>query len=538
MDRLILRQSCWIVPVLQFVLLAATSCYSSFYINHDAALYLQCGQLILEGKTPYVDFYDNNTPLIMYMSAVPVLISQISGFTVMQSFAMVVLIAILTSTLAIRRVMACNGISVKTSSIWISAWIFMNLMTQVFHDFGQREHLFIILATPFFFVRFSRIQNGVVNHGKSFLLAAGFFAGMGAALKPYFIVMILAGELALFVKVRNRSIWVCPEWFGFVLFGVLYALFFAFSPQIRTNYLEVLAPLISKGNSAYYAPASAIWNSFNPLHNKQSAYLFLASVLFCADILWVLIVVANQKKPSSGTLYLMVLAVMAFVSYLYQAKGWYYHMIPFEFLVVSVFVLNLSALFENIQRKSLFQKSFASWSLAGLLTLQLSMSGVFIWRMDDQGRYWNARFFEILQETPAENNRVLVVSSSLKAYPFLLQADKRPGSRFLWFFPMALLYSQSHNSNFSEAEIYAKGSFDKVLESRFLTELASDIETSRPAMIFMSSGKSDQGLPKNFTLKSYLKFHKINELIEKYYQLDLQNFHANDGALFDLWVLK
>jgi len=166
------------------------------------------------------------------------------------------------------------------------------------------------------------------------------------------------------------------------------------------------------------------------------------------------------------------------------------------------------------------------------------MSGVFIWRMDDQGRYWNARFFEILQETPAENNRVLVVSSSLKAYPFLLQADKRPGSRFLWFFPMALLYSQSHDSNLSEAEIYAKGSFDKVLESRFLTELASDIETSRPAMIFMSSGKSDQGLPKNFTLKSYLKFHKINELIEKYYQLDLQNFHANDGALFDLWVLK
>ena len=54
----------------------------------------------------------------------------------------------------------------------------------------------------------------------------------------------------------------------------------------------------------------------------------------------------------------------------------------------------------------------------------------------------------------------------------------------------------------------------------------------------MSSGKSDQGLPKNVTLKNYLKFHKINELIEKYYQLDLQNFLANDGALFDLWVLK
>ena len=198
MCRLILRPSCWLVPALQYVLLAVTSCFCSFYINHDAALYLQCGQLILEGKTPYVDFYDNNTPLIMYMSALPVLISQASGLTVMQSFAVVVLIAILVSTLAIRRVMACNGISAKTSSIWISAWIFMNLMTQVFHDFGQREHLFIILASPFFFIRFSRVQNGKVNHGDFFLLAAGFLAGMGAALKPYFIVMILAGELAMF----------------------------------------------------------------------------------------------------------------------------------------------------------------------------------------------------------------------------------------------------------------------------------------------------------------------------------------------------
>lgn len=414
----------------------------------------------------------------------------------------------------------------------------MSLMTLVFHDFGQREHLFIVLATPFILVRLFRIQSGLINDRSSFLAIIGFFAGMGAALKPYFIVVILVGELALLLKSRKRSIWICPELFGFIFFGLLYTLFFACSPQIRTNYLEVLAPLISKGNSAYYASSSVIWNSFNPLINKHSAYLFLATLVFALNVLWIPVTIKKNIDLASGVLYLKVLSIMALISYLYQAKGWYYHMIPFEFLVVYVFVLNLCSLAIGLEGERTIQRSIVKMALPSVFLIHFALTAVFLWRMNDQGRYWNSQFFEILQNTPVENNRVLMVSSSLTAYPFLLQADKRPGSRFLWLFPIALLYSQSHDSSLSESEIFANGSIDNDLEARFIQELVNDIQSNRPALIFMNSSKSDQGLPKNFTLKNYLRLKKVSDLIEQYYCLDSQSFYTNDGAFYELWVLK
>jgi hypothetical protein len=414
----------------------------------------------------------------------------------------------------------------------------MNLMTQIFHDFGQREHLFAILGTPFLILGWERSRTGMVGNGVLFLAAAGFFAGMGAALKPYFIAIVLAGELVILLRFRNRSIWICPEILGFVCFGAIYAMFFICSTQIRTNYLELLAPLISKGNSAYYAPSIAIWNSFNPFKNKHSAFMFLALLIFFMNVAWFVYFSVKQKKSCSGSGYLLAMAVMAFISYLYQSKGWYYHLIPFEFLVAYLFIFNVCSLMEVFPENSMFRRLFAKIGLLVILLVQLTLSVVFVWRMEDQGRYWNARFFKILKETPVKNDRVLFVSSTLTAYPFLVQADKRPGSRFLWFFPIALLYSQSHDPNLSETEIFANGPIDKTLETRFIKELISDIQANRPAMIFINTGETDPGLPKKFSLENYLKYQKVNAVIEKYYRLDSQKLETNNGTIYDLWVLE
>ena len=65
-------------PKLTWILIFSVLCSISFaYIiyyplstNLGSAMYLQAGQMLLEGQMPYVDFVDINPPLIIYVSAI------------------------------------------------------------------------------------------------------------------------------------------------------------------------------------------------------------------------------------------------------------------------------------------------------------------------------------------------------------------------------------------------------------------------------------------------------------------------------------
>ncbi|MBK7841277.1 MAG: hypothetical protein IPJ49_27065 [Candidatus Obscuribacter sp.] len=46
-------------------------------VSADQSVYLQCGELILQGKVPYRDFFDFNPPLIMYINVIPVALAHL-----------------------------------------------------------------------------------------------------------------------------------------------------------------------------------------------------------------------------------------------------------------------------------------------------------------------------------------------------------------------------------------------------------------------------------------------------------------------------
>ena len=48
-------------------------------ISPDQALYLESGKLILQGRVPYLDFFDLNLPLIMYLNVIPVVVANLPG---------------------------------------------------------------------------------------------------------------------------------------------------------------------------------------------------------------------------------------------------------------------------------------------------------------------------------------------------------------------------------------------------------------------------------------------------------------------------
>ncbi|HMY02717.1 MAG TPA: hypothetical protein PKA48_05155, partial [Candidatus Obscuribacter sp.] len=45
-------------------------------ISADQSVYVQSGLLLLQGKVPYLDFFDFNPPLIVYLNVIPVLVAR------------------------------------------------------------------------------------------------------------------------------------------------------------------------------------------------------------------------------------------------------------------------------------------------------------------------------------------------------------------------------------------------------------------------------------------------------------------------------
>ncbi len=537
MTRLISIGLLWGITVVEFFAIAIVAFRRSFFVNHDAALYLQCGQLILEGKTPYVDFYDNNPPLIMYLNTLPVMFSNLTGLSVMQAFAALVLLSILVSTFTIAWIMARAGLPAIQIQLFLSAWLSLNLMTLYFQDFGQREHLFMIFATPFLLSRLIRHDRDFLQHRILYLLLIGFSAAVGATLKPYFLVTILLAEMFYFIKIRSKRFFLAPELIGFVLFCLAYGLVFLFSPLMRTSYLEVLAPLISKGNSAYYAYRIVIVNCFNPLFGGFSAYNFILSAILMLQVGFVLFGSRASSKLSLASTGFLIMSIASLFSFIYQAKAWPYQIIPFQYFVVYGLIWNFGSIGDWV--RTVWASRYRFWERSIGVIISLNLVGFLILanRLYTSQAYWDSQFYKVIKETSAINNRVVIVSSSMLAYPYLLQADKRPGSRFLWFFPVAMLYSQAHDPNLTESEIYQHGSLDKELENRFMNELSSDIETLQPALMLINSGYLDQALPGKFNLKNYLRARNIMGQIESNYRFDSE-IKLKNGVQFELWILK
>lgn len=507
---------------------------TSFDTNHDAALYLQCGQLILDGKTPYVDFYDNNPPLIMVLSCLPVLLAKLTHLSVMASFAMFVLGLIGLSTMLICKLWRAKNESPDRLCLLLSAWFLFHLLTAIGRDFGQREHLFATCSAPYLLLRITRYQPGLGLLGRPWLFVTGFYAAVGIFLKPHFILIVVLFELVLFSGLPKFKMLLKPEVAGLAGFGLLYALLFLLSPSVRTNYLQLIAPLVARGNWVYYVSIDKLLANFHPLRNPRNPYFLLSLLLALATGLLGTRYLRADRQKYRSCLALFVAAMAALASYLYQAKGWPYHLIPFCFFsgLASVYcILEITACKPQINLNATLK--------CAILILVLTCSTALEYHFYTIRESHVSAILHDIENESLVNDRVIVFFTSLGAYPSMIQAQTQPGSRFLWFFPFAMLYANAHDPALTEAEILNMGPVDRTLEARFLRELADDIVQHKPGLILINPASGDQGLPYRLHFKNYLAHHKILDLIQSRYQrVPNQVSPKGTTSEFEIWRLR
>ena len=163
-------------------------------MNHDVAGILHIARRMLAGEALYVDIADVNPPLAFLLGLPPVWLADLLGMSPRLGWAGAVLAAWAWAVLGAARLLRGRpevGAVVLAGALLLGPGAAGML--------GQREHLFLLLAFPWIAARAA----GVPAEGR-LAVAAALLAGLGGALKPPFLVVLLAVEAVALLREGPR----------------------------------------------------------------------------------------------------------------------------------------------------------------------------------------------------------------------------------------------------------------------------------------------------------------------------------------------
>jgi hypothetical protein len=288
--------------------------YTHAMSNNDVAWLLAGTEKWIGGGKLYRNIIELNPPLVFYVNLPPVLLAKLTGIPattllVFYAFALIGLCLFLVDRLTRLVVESAVGRQILLFASFTAIVVFPA------RDFGQREHLLLILCLPYMFLAACRALETRVNPRLAGLIGA--LAGVGFAFKPQFLLVPLLLEVYLAMRLRSRWSIQRPE---FMLWILITAVYGASIPLLTPHYITRIVPY------AVLVYGKGYENS-----------------IFFVFMTWQLLVLPNiilghclsrsrQKLPPFADIFLI--AAMTFLCiYLSQLKGWSYQVLPVSSLL-------------------------------------------------------------------------------------------------------------------------------------------------------------------------------------------------------------
>lgn len=501
------------VLILGAVCLTFVVLFSGMPLNHDCALLLQCGEMILDGRVPYIDYVELNSHMAHYIHIPPVLLSRALGTALPGTYAAYILVLTLLSSLLVYLLVRRTGSdhSTTTASLAASSVVLLSLMAFKNGDFGQREHLFILAFMPYLLLRLARFGKEPV--GTAVAVLTGAAAGIMALVKPPFLLIFFVTELWMVLRSKSFSTLKAPEMltvYGvFILFGLHYLLM---PLRAVTEFALRWVPFIAAHYDVYNSSYSDMiaWN--------LSRLLWLAAGVASGTYLW-------RKREWSFRAGTMTVALLAgVVTFLLQHKGWSYQLLPP--LAFALMLLCLSAAEWIGSRSSggaVRKRTVRSLPVLCLGALFLFYSGM---SFTATGRLYPGldRFLTVIVENTGRDDRVaFLTTDAYPKYPTLVYADRMPGTRFTILTAIAMV----HEGRDGHDPPHVTDSGPTPEEALLLEEMGSDILTLVPELVIVHDSGDCQGCPPGFSVRSYLEDNGwMNEYMDNYYLIEVIEGHS------------
>lgn len=265
-------------------------------IGHDAVWAIWIGRQMLNGATLYRDIIEVNPPLWFWLAVPQAALGLEADHTVRLFFVGAIALSLWL-------------IPAKYRLPSLAAFAVLPLI-----DFGQREHFTLIATAPYVFLAARRAS----GESGRYPVLIGVLAAVGFALKPYFVVVPIAIELALWRSTPRFR----PETITLGLCAVAYA---AAVPLFAPAYLSEIIPQVVQ----YYGHFTG-----------TATYRLLIAAVVIA-----MLGAASSKRTGSPESRMLALTALAFLpAVVLQAKGWSYQTIlvrGFLFLAIVAELMRL-----------------------------------------------------------------------------------------------------------------------------------------------------------------------------------------------------
>lgn len=458
----------------------------------DQCMYLSMADLLMAGRLPYVDCFDNNPPLIIYLSVIPMVVARLAALPATLAFALCVhVLAALSAGLSFWLLRSTRGkVSGLLACLSVLVFAWFNAFQEM--DLGQREHIFTLAVFPYLLLRFLRyrLEPDLSDCDKVGAISAcltGLLAGVGISLKHYFLFIVLMVELACFLRRPCGRSLLHLEVATCLAAITLYLLHFLFlPPSMLSGFFGFVLPIYARGydyytNSFLFNLATYWRPDFLQLGLVSLLALFLAAVSF--EITGLL------------SLFLTFAWSSALVFFL-AGQAWQYHLLPVRLGTCLTLSAGAGLLLVCLLRR---REKYFSWVFVFVcLTIACHSALTLKQRLqaeEEQHEHFDMAFLghkgtcfdyevspavaTIIANTRKTDTVLFISTAMAPGYPSMIQTERRPGSRFIHAMPLVVLdYVVTSKSGFDRPR------FQK-MEEQVLSWYGEDIAGFKPRLIFI-----------------------------------------------------
>ena len=305
-----------------FLFLCLSYCIFSLFIypmniGIDQAMYLHSGKLILAGQRPFVDFFDINPPVIMYLSAIVVWFSKIFSTHEILMFKIFLVVLILFFLHILNKFF--QKLYGHTKSLFFVSLICLAFSNHtVVGTLGQRDFLFTLGLILYLLLRYFRLDsyNSSVSKLCSIFIAVIF--SITTCFKPFFLFHFILTEMYIFLNNRKKKIDI--EIYIIVILQALFGLYLLTlkEPALSNFWVKHVPSVYNYYSSFRFYPKYKF--------DLDDAILTMASFIFT-------ILGFRFKNIGTYQRILFLNLIIASMNYFLQSKFFLYQIITIELIL-------------------------------------------------------------------------------------------------------------------------------------------------------------------------------------------------------------
>lgn len=367
---------------------------TSSYISGDISWLMEASRRLLAGGTYSHNFMETNPPLILFLYMIPVLLTGYWG-SLTSNFLLftyaIMALSLYFSYLLLNKIITKNTL---IRLFFFSGIIFCELILPLY-EFGQREHLTVILIIPYLLLvsTFNKHQ-----FPWYFRVSVGVMAGLGFAIKPYFLIPLFL--ILIWQCYKNRRISASFNLENNCLLGVMVS-YLIVCFIVTPDYFSFILPIVFK----FYLPWKESYSQL--INNGYSRMFYLITLLGMVQI--------RQQSPPYGNLFqvLIVSNVGFFIVFLMGGHFFYYHFLPVMIfssliLVLDIQLIVMTCITKNtLLYREYFHALFAIFCVCLLFDLVVALDK---WSLKDETE--RSTEYQLIQAFKAINRGPFVIFSN------------------------------------------------------------------------------------------------------------------------------